>query len=212
MILVAAVGILLSAWERLQHPQGLEALDIGILISIAAAILNGGMALTLLRAGRRFQSITLEADGRHLMTDVWTTVAILLGLGGLALTGWLWLDSVIAMLAALNIVSSGVTLIRRSLSGLLGVALPVEERQLVEAILEKYRRQGIQFHDLRARIAGSHRLITLHVLVPGDMAVQQAHELMENIEGDIRARLQNLLVVTHVEPLDDPASFRHDIL
>jgi len=212
MILVAATGILYAAGTRLLHPQPLQALDLGILISVIASVCNGVMALTLLRVGRRYRSITLEADGQHLMTDVWTTGAIVLGLGGMAITGWAWLDPVIAMVAGLNIVHAGIRLILRSLSGLLDTALPAEERDVIEEILNRYRRQGFEFHDLRARPAGAHRLVTLHALVPGVMTIQEAHDLMERIEGDIREHLPNLLIVTHAEPLDDPASFRHEML
>ncbi|HYE37305.1 HAD-IC family P-type ATPase [Methylocaldum sp.] len=212
LILVAAAGIAWAAWDRLMHPQALEALNLGMLVSVAATAVNLAVARVLLRAGRRSGSITLEADGKHLMTDVWTTGAVLAGLGGIALTGWLWLDPAIAFLAALNIVATGTRLILRSLSGLLGAAIPPEERHRIERVLDDYRRQGIQFHDLRARVAGTQRLITLHVLVPGAMTVQEGHELLERIESDIREVIPNLLIVTHIEPLEDASSFRHEII
>jgi len=212
LILVAATGIAWAAWDRLMHPHAVEALNIGILVSVVATVLNLVMARVLLHAGHRFGSITLEADGRHLMTDVWTTGAVLVGLGGMALTGWQWLDSAIAILAALNIVGSGTHLMLRSLSGLLGAAIPAEERQRIERILDRYRRNGFQFHDLRARVSGAQRFITMHVLVPGVMNVQEAHSLLENIEADIRGAIPNLLIVTHLEPLEDPSSFRHEII
>ncbi len=212
LILMAAAMIAYTAWERLMHPVPLQALDLGILISVVGTAINLGMARVLLRAGRRFGSITLEADGHHLMTDVWTTGAILLGLLGITVTGWLWLDSAIAIVAALNILNAGVQLIRRSLTGLLGAAIPDQERQTIESILEPYRRQGYQFHDLRSRVAGTHRLVTFHVLVPGTTTVQDAHDLLERIEAEIGIQLPNLTIVTHVEPLDDPASFRHELM
>jgi Ca2+-transporting ATPase len=212
LIVVAAAGIAWAAWDRLMHPQALAAINLGMLVSVAAALVNLAVARVLLRAGRRSGSITLEADGKHLMTDVWTTGAVLAGLGGIALTGWQWLDPAIALLAALNIVVSGTQLILRSLSGLLGAAIPPEERHRIERILDNYRRQGIQFHDLRARVAGTQRLITLHVLVPGAMTVQEGHELLERIESDIREVIPNLLIVTHIEPLEDASSFRHEII
>ena len=212
MILLAAAGIIYSAVERLFDPHPLTSLDWGMGVAIVASALNLLMARALLRAGRQHRSIILEADGHHLMTDVWTTGAILLGLGGVALTDWLWLDSAIAILAALNIVFAGIRLISRSLSGLMGSALPEEDRQIIEDILKPYRQRGYDFHDLRARIAGSHRFVTFHVLVPGDMTIQDAHQLLDEIEAAIARKLPNLLIVTHVEPLDDPASFRHEMI
>src|SRR5690606_35920820 len=113
--------------DRLIHPRALEALDLGMLVSVAAALVNLTVARVLLRVGRRSGSIALEADGKHLMTDVWTTAAVLAGLGGVALTGWQWLDPAIAILAAVNIVAAGTRLVLRSLSGLLGAAIPPEE-------------------------------------------------------------------------------------
>ena len=212
LILVAAAGIAWAAWDRLMHPQALEALDLGMLVSVVATLVNLAVARILLRVARESGSITLEADGKHLMTDVWTTAAVLAGLGGIALTGWQWLDPAIAFLAALNIVVSGTQLILRSLSGLLGAAIPPEERHRIERVLDNYRRQGIEFHDLRARVAGTQRLITLHVLVPGAMTVQEGHDLLDRIESGIREVIPNLLIVTHIEPLEDESSFHHEII
>jgi Ca2+-transporting ATPase len=212
LILVAAGGIAWAAWDRLWHPQPLAELNLGMAISAAAAAVNGGVAWVLLRAGRKYGSITLEADGRHLMSDVWTTGAVLLALGGIAITGWQWLDPIIAFLAALQIVWSGVSLMRRSVSGLLDAAIPPEEKAQVDRILDRYRAQGIQFHDLRTRAAGMQRLITVHVLVPGQLTVQEGHDFLERIEGEIQDALGNVTIVTHLEPLEDAASFAHDRL
>jgi Ca2+-transporting ATPase len=212
LILVAAAGITWAAWERLMHPQPLAKLDIGMGISAGAAALNLAVALVLLRAGRRYGSITLEADGRHLLTDVWTTVAVLSALGGIAVTGWQLLDPIIAFLAAAQIVWAGVILIIRSVSGLMDAAIPGEEKIEIEGILDRYRTQGIQFHDLRARTAGTQRFMTVHVLVPGDFSVQEGHDLLERIEDDIRRAIRNITIVTHLEPLEDMTSFAHDRL
>ena len=212
LILVAAGGIVWAASDRLLHPAPLAALDIGLWVSAGATAINGWVARSLLRAGKRFGSITLEADGQHLMTDVWTTVAVLGGLGGVMLTGWTWLDSAIALLAAVNILGTGTQLILRSLAGLLGHPLPAGERAAINTVLDRYRRDGIQFHDLRAQIAGAQRLITLHVLVPGATSVQQGHDLLERLESDIHAVIPNLLIVTHLEPVEDPLSFQHPII
>lgn len=210
MILIAAAGIAWAAYERLLNPQPLAELNIGMAVSAAAALVNLAVALVLLKAGRRYGSITLEADGKHLLTDVWTTVAILAALGGIALTGWLLLDPIIALVAAAQIVWSGLGLIRRSVAGLLDAALPEEERAAIERILDGYRDDGVQFHDLRTRIAGMQRLVTLHVLLPGSYSVQAGHDLSERIENDIRQAIGNATIVTHIEPLEDEASFAHE--
>lgn len=141
-------------------------------MSLLAGLANGAVGLTLVRVGRRHGSITLEADGHHLLADVWTTVAILLALLGALRTGWLWLDPTIAGLAAIQIVWSGIQLIRRSIAGLLDTVLPRHEQSRIEAILDDYARQGIQFHDLRTRASGHNRFVNLHVLVPGEWSVR----------------------------------------
>lgn len=210
LILVAAGGIAWSAWERWLHPQFLRSIDIGMAVSAAAAVVNLLVALVLLRAGRKYGSITLEADGRHLLTDVWTTVAILAALAGISLTGYLWLDPAIAGLAAVQIIWSGAHLIMRSIAGLLDAALPDEELSLILGLLNGYRERGIQFHDLRTRASGTHRFITLHLLVPGRWTVQKGHDLSEEIERHIAGTIRNAVVVTHLEPLEDEASFDHD--
>lgn len=212
LILFAAGGIAWAAWERWLHPQPLEAIDIGMVVSAVAAMLNLVVALVLLGAGRKHGSITLEADGRHLMSDVWTTGAILIALAGISLTGYLWLDPAIALLAALQIVWSGAWLIIRSIAGLLDAALPDREQQLIMATLRGYRDRGIQFHDLRTRASGTHRFVTVHVLVPGGWTVQQGHDLSEEIEREIARAIGGAVIVTHLEPLDDAASFAHDTL
>jgi Ca2+-transporting ATPase len=210
LILLAAAGIAWAAFERWMHPQPLAQLNVGMAFSAGAALINLAVALVLLRAGRRHGSITLEADGRHLLTDVWTTAAILLALAGIAVTGWLLLDPLIAFLAALQIVWSGFGLIARSVAGLLDAALPSEEKAAIERIFEHYRGEGIEFHDLRARAAGTQRLVTVHILMPGRYSVQEGHDLSERIEGDIRQAIRNATIVTHLEPLEDAASFAHE--
>ncbi len=212
LILVAAVGISWAAAERLLLPQPVAALDLGAAVAVLAALLNLIMARTLLAAGRASGSIALEADGRHLMTDVWTTAAVLSGLAGMWFTGWTWLDAAIAILAALHILGTGVRLIGRSLSGLLGAAIPGEEREIIEGILADYRHQGIQFHDLRSRMSGIDRFLTLHVLVPGRMSVKDGHDLLERLEHALCEAIPGLHVVTHLEPIEDPSSFRHEMI
>lgn len=212
LILVAAFGIAGMAWHRLEYPQSLVALDIGVVMSAVSALINLAVALILLRVGRRYGSITLEADARHLLSDVWTTVAVLGALGGIQFSGWLWLDPAVAFLAAVQIVWSGISLVIRSVSGLLDAALPQREQSLIYKVFRKYQRLGIDFHDLRTRVAGSQRFMTVHVLVPGEWTVQQGHDLLEQIEADVRAVIQNMVIVTHLEPIEDSASFEHDTL
>ena len=206
LILIAAVAIAWTAIARLLAPQPLQQLDIGLVVSVGASLINLVTARVLLAAGARHRSITLEADARHLMTDVWTSVGVIAGVGAVALTGWLWLDPVLALLVAANIVWTGGNLLRRSADGLMDVSLPHDEHAALDAVLAAYRQSGIEFHALRTRQAGARSFVELHVLVPGQWTVQQGHDLLERIESDIRTALPGVTVTTHLEPLDDPAA------
>jgi cation diffusion facilitator family transporter len=213
LILVAAVSIGLAAWGRLLHPQPLEQAGAGLAISTAASLVNLGVARVLLRAGRRHQSITLEADAQHLMTDVWTSVGVLAGIGVVALTGWAILDPIIALLVAANIVWTGVQLLRRSTSGLMDTAMTPDEQAQVLRALERYTDvEGVRYHALRTRQAGARRFVSFHVIVPGSWTVQRGHQLLERIEHDVRAAVPNTTVFTHLESLDDPASWQDETL
>ena len=207
MILAAALAIAATAVERLLHPQPLEQIGIGLAISGVATVLNLIAALTLLAAGRRHHSIALEADGRHLMTDVWTSGGVLLGVGAVMVTRLDWLDPVIALVVAVNIIRTGISLMRRSVSGLMDSAMDNTEQGVVHEILERYRKEGVEYHALRTRRAGARRFIDFHVLVPGAWTVQRGHDLLERIEADIRARLVNASILTHLEPIEDAASW-----
>lgn len=207
LILVAAASIAVAAWERLFHPAPLEQLGVGLGLSLVATAVNGGIALVLLRAGRRLRSITLRADAHHLLTDVWTSVGVVLGLLLVKLTGWLVLDPIIALLVAVNIVWTGVKLLRETGSGLLDAALPAAEQQIITDILSPYDSRGIQFHALRTRVAGSRRFVSFHVIVPGEWTVQRGHDLCEEIELAIAKALPDTHVMTHLEPLEDPVSW-----
>lgn len=206
LILLAALGIGYSAYQRLLDPRPLEAVDVGLTISVAASAINLATARILLGVGRRYRSITLEADAHHLLTDVWTSAGVIVGVGLVWLTGWLWLDPAIALLVAANIVWTGWRLLRRSAAGLMDVSMPAEELAMIEAALAPYRGRGLDFHALRTRQAGTRAFVTLHVLVPGHWTVQQGHDWSERIEADIRQALPHVHVVTHLEPLDDPLS------
>lgn len=207
LILVAAVGIIATALPRLLHPQPLEQMGLGLVLSFAASMINGIVALILLKAGKRLHSITLRADAHHLLTDVWTSVGVILGLILVSITGWLILDPLIALLVAANIVWTGIKLIQESGSALLDASIPLEERQMINEILSAYDRNQIQFHALRTRIAGSRRFVSFHILVPGIWTVQQGHDLCEEIESTICKVLPNINVFTHLEPLEDPKSW-----
>jgi cation diffusion facilitator family transporter len=212
LIVLAAVSIGWAAWPRLLQPQPIEQPGLGLAISVAASALNFAVARILLAAGRRYHSITLEADARHLVTDVWTSAGVLVGIVAVVLTGWERLDPIIALLVAANIIWTGVQLVRRSALGLLDTALPAEEQAAVRQVLDRYAQPEVQFHALRTRQAGARQFVSLHVLVPGQWTVQRGHALLEQIERDIRAALPNVTVFTHLESLDDPTSWQDTAL
>ncbi len=208
LILIAALTIGYTAIGRLLNPQPVEAVGIGMAISFGAALINLFVARILFRAGRHYRSITLEADAQHLMTDVWTSVGVIIGLAAVALTGWQRLDPIIALVVAANIIWSGWKLLTRSALGLLDTALPLDERQLVQRILDGYcGREAIAYHALRTRQSGARRFVSVHILVPGGWSVRHGHAILEQIEHDVRAALPGTTLFTHLEPIDDPASF-----
>lgn len=207
LILLAAASIAYTAVGHLLRPAPVERAWVGLGISVVASLVNLGVARRLDRAGREYRSIALQADAKHLLTDVWTSVGVVVAVAAAALTGWEWLDAGIALAVAANIVWSGVQLVRRSMLGLLDTALPAAERARVGAILGRYEREGIQFHALRTRESGARRFMSVHVLVPGRWTVQRGHALLEAIERDIREAVPGLTVFTHLESLDDPASW-----
>lgn len=207
LIVVAAIGIAIAAWGRLVNPQQIEQVDLGLILTFVATAINGAVAWILLRAGRRLRSITLRADAHHLLTDVWTSVGVAIGIFFVKLTGWLILDPLIALFVAANIVWAGFKLLRETSSGLLDTAIPKDEQKIVTDILLTYDRQGILFHALKTRVAGSRRFITFHLLVPGEWTVQYAHTLCEEIELAIVEALPGSHAVVHIEPKEDPASW-----
>lgn len=212
LILVAAVSIIIAAVPRLITPQPLEQVGLGLAVSVVASLINLATAQILLKAGKRHRSITLEADAHHLMTDVWTSIGVLVGIGAVWLTGWERLDPLIALLVAANIIWAGVSLVKRSMLGLMDTALPEEEQAIIQQIFDQYRQNGVEFHALRSRSAAARRFVSFHVLVPGMWTVQQGHNLLERIEADIRARLEPVTVFTHLEPQEDTASWQDTAL
>ena len=206
LILAAAVWIAVEAVERLTDPRPIGSASIGLAVAALATAVNLATARILMRVGREAKSIALEADAHHLFTDVWTSIGVIAGVGLVWVTGWLWLDPTIALLVAANIVWTGWHLARRSAAGLMDASLPGAELKQIEAILTAYRQQGLEFHALRTRQAGSRAFVTMHVLVPGAWTVQQGHEWSERIEADLRRALPGVHVTTHIEPKEDPVS------
>jgi len=206
LIVFAALSIIWAAVDRMWNLQPLESVGLGLAVSVVASIVNLLVARILLKVGREHQSIVLEADAHHLMTDVWTSVGVVVGVGLVWLTGWLWLDPLIAIAVALNIVWTGWQLMHRSAEGLMDVSLPEERVAEIEAVMLPYREQGLDFHALRTRQAGSRTFVSLHVLVPGEWTVQQGHDWAERIERDIRRTVPRAHVLTHLEPIEDPVS------
>ena len=208
LIIVAAASIGSAAVNRLLAPQPLEQVGLGIAVCAIAALVNLAVGWILLRAGRQHGSITLEAGARHLFTDVWTSVGVIVGVVAVSFTGWQRLDPIIALGVAVNIVWTGTRILRNSVLGFMDTALPEEEQGVIRAALDHYAAQGIHYHALRTRRSGTRRFVSVHVLVPGEWTVQRGHELTEQIETDIRAALPGVAVLTHLESLNDPASWR----
>jgi len=212
LILVAAASIAIAAVHRLFYPVPLQAIGFGLIVSVAASVINLVVALLILRAGRTHNSITLEANAHHLMTDVWTSVGVVAAVALVALTQWIWLDAVVALLVAANIIWTGVGIVRRSISGLMDISLSPADMAVVRKVLEVYEATGIQFHALLSRQAGARKFLSMHVLVPGGWTVQRGHELLDRIEADIRRDLPDSVVFTHLESLDDPSSWADEKL
>jgi len=208
LILFAAVGIMYSGIHRLLHPQALNDLDLGLAIGLGASAINLIVARILLASAKRHDSITLEADARHLMTDVWTSVGVIAGLVFVRLTDILTIDPIIALLVGANIIFSGIHLLKRSFRGLMDYRLPVKEMAILEEILQNHIGAHRAYHNLRTRKAGSQRFIEFHLLVPGDMLVKTAHDLSEQIENDIHQQLTNTTVTVHIEPVEELASYQ----
>lgn len=207
LIFVAAVGIAVTATDRLLHPQAIEDVGLGLAITAGASLINLGVGWQLLRTGREHRSIVLEADGKHLMTDVWTSVGVIIGVAAVAITDWERLDAIIALAVAVNIVATGSSLVRRSVGGLMDRALAEPERRQIQDVLAPFERDGVRFHALRTRQAGQRAFVSLHVLVPGGWTVQRGHEVVEEVEAALRERLPYATVFTHLEPAEDPRSF-----
>lgn len=207
LIIIAAIMIAVQAVQRLINPQPLEQVGIGVLVSAIAAAGNFVVARILLRAGEQHRSAALKADAHHLLTDVWTSVGVIVGVALVGLTGWLRLDPLIGLVVAAQIIFMGYRLLKVAANGLMDISLPAEEIARIEGIMDGYRAQGVLFHALRTREAGSQRFVSFHVQVPGSWSVQEGHELLEQIESEIRQALNPVTVFTHLEPVEDPVSW-----
>jgi cation diffusion facilitator family transporter len=208
LVLVAAVSIGVTAFGRLLDPQPIESVGLGLAVSGLATVINLAVGLALLRAGRQERSLIVEADGRHLLTDVWTSAGVIAGVAAVGLTGWAILDPLIAFAVVINIVVVGGSLVRRSINGLMDRALDAADLAKIQRVLAGFREQeGIDFHALRTRQAGSRAFVSVHVLVPGAWTVQHGHDLVERVEDDLREQFPHATIFTHLEPVEDPKSF-----
>lgn len=207
LVVVAGATIAVTAVHRLLNPRPLSNIGLGLAISVLASLINLVAARVLLGAGRKFRSIALEADAQHLMSDVWSSAAILGGMGVVAISGWQILDPFVALLVAVHIAMIGVSLVRRSTLGLMDTALPQPLLEAISAILDKHAPQGVRYHALRSRQAGARYFVSMHIQVPGKWTVQRGHNLLEEIESEIRRSVPNITVFTHIEPVEDPLSW-----
>ncbi len=213
LVLIAAYSIADAALHRLFAPQAIEQPGLGLAISAVAATINGAVALTLRRAATQLRSVTLAADAHHLLTDVWTTLGVIAGVALVALSGISWLDPLIALLVALQIVRTGIELVRGAALGLMDTAVTAAERERIAGTLQRYTEEHpVAFHALRTRQSGARAFVSLHVLVPDDWTVRAAHTLAEQLEHDLRQAVPGAVVFTHLEPRDDPRSFADEAL
>ena len=207
MIFIAAAFIVYTAIERLINPRGLEQMGLGLALAVFGSVINGAVAFVLLRQGHAHNSATLVADGKHLITDVITSAAVLVGVALVTITGIQRLDPVVALLAGINILWTGFNLIRDSVNGLMDIALPAEEMATLDALIQQHTTEDVSFHALRTRVAGTRHFASFHVLVPGQWTVKHGHDVTEDIIDAIVARLPALRVDAHLEPREDPRSY-----
>jgi cation diffusion facilitator family transporter len=200
MIFVAAAVILVTAVRRLLDPVPIESVGLGLAISTLAASLNGIVGVVLLRAGRAHRSVTLTADGKHLLTDVWTSAGVIVGVLLVALTGWLRLDPVVAIAVGLNILVTGYRLVAESVRALLDQALPPRDLARLDTTLDTLRTEEVDFRDVRTRESGRYRFVSLTVLVPGAWTVSRGHAVADAVEAEIARTLPGVEVQTHLEP------------
>lgn len=209
LILIAAFTIIRSALPRIIDPQPLVNINTGLLFSLLASLVNLLVGLVLINNGKKKKSLLVEADGRHLMTDVYTSVGVILGIIMVELTGWLMIDPIIAILVGLNIIYSGYKLIHRSARELMDASIPEDELEKVTVYLDSLGNREIEYHSLLTRMSGPRRFISMHLLVPGDWSVKRGHDCADEVEETIIAMFREPVTVsTHIEPVEDPASMK----
>ncbi|MBP9041247.1 MAG: cation transporter [Anaerolineaceae bacterium] len=211
LIMIAAGSIIYTAVNRIIHPQPLEKIGIGLIVSVGASLANLAVALILKSAGEKHHSISLTSNAKHLMTDVWTSGGVLVGVGAVALTNIQLLDPLVAIGVALNIVWSGIGIVRRSIAGLMDTSLSSDDQNTIDRIFDTYKISGAEFHALRTRLAGPVKFISMHVLVPGDWTVERGHELVSRVESDIHQALPGSFIFTHLEPIGTPDTHDQEI-
>lgn len=207
MIFIAAVFIIVTSVERFIFPAPLENVGIGLGISVVASVVNGGVAWVLLRAGRQHRSATLVADGKHLLTDVWTSVGVVVGVALVWLTGWERLDPIIAFAVGVNIIVTGWKLLAESVAGLMDVSWSKEENAELAKVVSRFVTHDVNVHALRTREAGHSRFVEMHVLVPGSWTVIEGHDVVEEIEQAVTAKFEGCVVTIHLEPREDPRAY-----
>ncbi len=206
-IILAAGAIIFTAVTRLLHPASLEKPGLGLLFSVVASLINLVVGLILVKNGKKRNSLALEADGHHLLTDVYTTAGVLVGLVIVYITHLYILDPIIAIIVGFNIISAGFSIVQKSLSGVMDSSIDKGYLDFLQSVFAEYSQHKIVFHGLRTRQSGSRKFISFHVLVPGNWTVQQGHSLVEEIEGKIRKSIPNTTITAHIEPIEDPVSW-----
>ena len=207
LILIAAIFIIIASIRRFLEPRPIDQIGLGLIVSVVASLINLYAAIILMKAGKKYNSIALRADSKHLMTDVWTSAGVLVGVGAVALTGWQRIDPIVALLVAANIIWAGFQILKNSVSGLMDMALTVDEQKTIHGVLEAYKKTGLEFHGFLTRQSGVRSFVSFHVLVPGSWSVQHGHQVEEQIEDDLRKAFPGIIVITHLEPLEDPVSY-----
>lgn len=207
LIIIAAFSIIRSALPRIFYPVSIENVDLGLLLSFIASMVNLGVGATLIFNGKKRKSLILEADGRHLLTDVWTSAGVIVGIAIVRFTGWYIVDPIIALFVALNIMYTGYRLLKRSARGLMDGTIPEEDLNKIASYLDSLKSHQVEYHSLMTRTAGQRKFIFFHLLVPGNWSVKRGHDCADKIEEHIINMFDEPVTVdTHLEPVEDPSS------